>query len=338
MRMAIRMSSEPGINALRFLLMFTVVLAHAWFFIGSIAPDDPAYYLLITAQCSVPAFFIISGYFLRWREGDVFAVTRWACTKLLPLYVLWVAIYVVAAWLAGIGSLRGLVVSFVHGGPVRHLWFLPALAVALSLTSLSLRLIGPRATWVAAIALAAFGLFTGTYQLALGIDTHPIRGGILTAPLLVLFGTAIAAREVPRAPLLFGGAAVVTYLFQCYDDRLVASFSNYSALGHWSMTLATFPFALSMFLFARSLPHSRLINGIAGRKNHLLILYCIHPMIITVISWSWHWRGLSSVLLVTTLAYVLSLLCAGGFAALQRCLRELPPRAHLGGATAISRG
>src|SRR4051794_18353134 len=156
--MAIRMSSEPGINALRFLLMFTIVLALSWFFIGSIAPSDPAYYLLITAQCSVPVFFIISGYFLRWRDGDIFAVTRWAATKLLPLYVLWVAIYVVAARLAGLGSLGDLLVTFLRGGPVRHLWFLPALAVALSLTSLSLRLIGPRATWVAAIALAAFGL------------------------------------------------------------------------------------------------------------------------------------------------------------------------------------
>src|SRR5206468_5505910 len=142
-------------------------------------------------------FFITSGFFLRWQEGDALAVTRWAAGKLLPLYVIWVAIYVVAAWLAGFGSFADLVPSIFHGGPVRHLWFLPALAAGLSATSLSLRLIGPRATWVAAIALAAFGLFTGTYQLAFGIDTHPIRGGILTAPLLVLLGTAIAAREVP---------------------------------------------------------------------------------------------------------------------------------------------
>ena len=43
-------------------------------------------------------------------------------------------------------------------------------------------------------------------------------------------------------------------------------------------------------------------------------------------------------LVVTTLAYVLSLVCAGGFAALQRRLRELPPRSHLAASAAISRG
>src|SRR4051794_29436589 len=122
-RMHIRMSSEPGINAFRFLLMFLVVLGHSWSFIGRIAATDPSYYLLITAQCAVPVFFITSGYFLRWREGDALSVTRWACTKLLPLYILWVAIYIAAAWLAGLGTLPHLVGSFSHGGPVRHLWF-----------------------------------------------------------------------------------------------------------------------------------------------------------------------------------------------------------------------
>lgn len=336
--MAIQMSSEPGINAFRFILMFTVVLAHAWFFVGPIPPFDPAYYLLITAQCSVPAFFITSGYFLRWDEGHVFSVTRWAAAKLLPLYVLWVGIFIVAAWLAGMGSFRHLLFSFSHGGPVRHLWFLPALAVALSLTSLSLRLLGSRITWAAAIALAACGLFIGTYAMAAGLDTHPVRGGLFTAPLLVLFGTAIAARDVPRAPYLFGAAAVASYALQYADDRLVASFAEFASYDHWSMTAATFPFALSVFLFARSLPPTRAIKWVAERKSNLLILYCIHPMIITVIAWNWRQQGLASVLFVTALAYGLSLLCAVGFAALQRWLRRPPLRGRLAGAPAVSRG
>jgi surface polysaccharide O-acyltransferase-like enzyme len=339
--MAIRMSSEPGINAFRFLLMFTVVLAHSWWLIGTIPPLDPAYRLLITAQCAVPAFFITSGYFLRWQEGDALAVTRWAAGKLLPLYVIWVAIYIVAAWRAGFGSFAVLVPSIFHGGPVRHLWFLPALAAGLSATSLSLRLLGPRLTWLAAVTLAAFGLFSGTYQMGFGLDAHPIRGALFTAPLLVLVGTKLAASNVPRRPFLFGAAMLLAYILQLYDDRFVAGLAGYSSSKGWSTTLATIPFALAVFLFARSLPHTRLVKSIAQRKNDLLILYCIHPMIITAIGWSWHWRGMKSVLAVTVLAYALSLLCAVGFTAAHRRWREfagLHPQPRIAGAAAASRG
>jgi len=74
--MAARQSSEPGVNAMRFDLMFTVVMAHAWWLFGlPLERSFATFLLLVTAQSSVPAFFITSGYFLRWREGSPFAVT-----------------------------------------------------------------------------------------------------------------------------------------------------------------------------------------------------------------------------------------------------------------------
>ncbi len=125
---------------------------------------------------------------------------------------------------------------------------------------------------------------------------------------------------------------LLAYILQLYDDRFVAGLAGYSSSKGWSTTLATIPFALAVFLFARSLPHTRLVKSIAERKNDLLILYCIHPMIITVIGWSWHWRGMKSVLAVTVLAYALSLLCAVGFTAAHRRWREFagppPPAPH----------
>ena len=85
--MSNRVQPEPGVNAFRFVLMFPIIMWHGWWFAG----DDPsaaARRLLIAGQCSVPMFFITSGYLLRWWEGDRFAVARWALHKLLPLYVI----------------------------------------------------------------------------------------------------------------------------------------------------------------------------------------------------------------------------------------------------------
>jgi surface polysaccharide O-acyltransferase-like enzyme len=336
--MSVRQSSEPGVNAFRFVLMFTVVLSHAWWLFGPpIRSGDPSYLLLITAQCSVPAFFITSGYFLHWREGDPLAVTRWAMRKLLPLYAIWMAIYIVVTWFAGFGvvysvsawldSREGFLDLVRHvgfGASTRHLWFLLALAFALSATSLSLRLLGERRTWMLAGAVAAVGLLTGPYQMFLGLDGHAIRAQFLTAPLLVLLGVHIATSRIPRRPLLVGLAVIVAYWLQVLDDRWLATAPGYATTkARTAVTLATFPFAISAFLFARSLAPTTSLEWLSRRKHYLLIIYCIHPMILIGLNSVWDQRGLAPMLLATTFAFTLSVLAAVGVAIAHRRWREL---------------
>ncbi len=323
--MAVRQSDEPGINAFRFALMFTVVMAHAWWLFGpALARGDPSYLLLITGQCSVPAFFIISGYFLRWREADPYAVARWAVRKLLPLYLLWMAIYAVVMGLAGWGAMYILWAGVENGkGPLqvlrdvafgastRHLWFLPALAIALSVTSLSLRLLGHRRTWVLAALLAAGGLLTGPYQMFLGLEGHSIRAQFLTAPLLVLFGIYIAEAGAPRHLLLFGLAVFTAYWLQVLDDRWLATAPGFATTkARPVVTFATIPFALSAFLFARSLPRSATMEWLSKRKHYLLVIYCIHPMMLRALSLVWDWKGLAPTLVASAIGFALSLLAA----------------------------
>src|SRR5579875_2967043 len=92
---------ENGINAFRIFNLGLVILAHAMPLAAPLRHGDPQYLLLILAQCSVPMFFITSGYLLRYEEGSPFAVTRWAMIKLVPLYVIWLAVYIIFAWLLG---------------------------------------------------------------------------------------------------------------------------------------------------------------------------------------------------------------------------------------------
>lgn len=334
--MVAKQSSEHGVNAFRFVLMFTVVMSHAWWlFGGPLQRGNPSYLVLITAQCSVPAFFITSGYFLRWREGDPLAVTRWALRKLLPLYALWMAVYAVVTFLSGWGAFYTLLewrssgegfLELLHkvgfNVTTRHLWFLPALALALSATSLSLRLLGERLTWVLAIAVAAIGLLTGPYQMFLGLSGHTFRALALTSPLLVLIGVHIANADVPRRPLLIGLAVLVTYWLQVWDDRWLATAPGFTRDIRTAMTLATIPFALSVFLFARALPPSRVVEWLSARRNHLLVIYCIHPMVLTAIRAVWSRQGLASTLMVTVLAFGLSLLAAALLSRAHKRLRQ----------------
>lgn len=310
-------SSDAGVNAFRFATMFTVVFAHAWMVNGvPISAGDASYLLLITAQCAVPTFFITSGYLLRWQEGDAFAVTRWSLRKLLPLYVIWAGFYLAFAWLVGTFSPVQTFMAF--GGSTLPLWFIPALGFALSLISLSLRALGLKRTWVLAVVVAALGLFNGTYQTYFGFEANPLRASVLLAPLLVLAGVQVRLSNPPRSIAWFAAAVVVAYCLQVVDNRLLATAAAYSTEKRSQTTLATISYALSVFLFARSLPATRAVEWFAKRKRHLLIIYCIHPLLLTAFALVGTVKDIPSLLAVTTFAFLLSALAALSFAEARR--------------------
>ncbi len=317
-------SSDAGVNAFRFVTMFTVVMAHSfWLFAPPLGSAGNSGLLLMTAQCAVPTFFITSGYLLRWSEGDPFAVTRWSVRKLIPLYVIWAGLYTLFAWIAGLGSFVELVTTIGFGVGTLPLWFLPALALALSVISLSLRFLGLRRTWLLAAGLGALALFNGAYQTFLGLEANPLRGNVMLSPFLVLCGVQIRLSGPPRSLLWFGIAAVVAYWLQILDDRLIATASGYAAGRAPHMTLATIPFALSVFLFGRSLPSTPLVQWLAARKRYLIVIYCVHSMILTSFDFFPHGRGLAMLFATTMAAYALSLLVAVMLSAGHRQLREL---------------
>jgi surface polysaccharide O-acyltransferase-like enzyme len=315
-------SSEPGIDAFRFFNMFAVVFAHAWWFMGPIERDDPRYLLLMMAQCSVPTFFITSGYFLRWQEGGRFAVPRWCLTKLLPVFLFWVVVYAFLGTLVGLGSFPSMVLSTATGAQFPHLWFLPALGFAVSMTALALRTIGLRRTWILSVALAAVGLFNGTYQMFLGLEANPLRVCVLTAPLLVLIGIYFRNSNPPRWPLVFGLAVIATYCLQVWDDELVTHAPGYVVGKRVAVTLATIPYAVSVFLLARSLRPTRALEWLAARKQHLLLIYCVHPLILTLIGLVWQQRGFDTFVAVTIVTYALSALIAASLGLGRRRVRK----------------
>lgn len=304
--MSSRVPCEPGVNAVRFVLMFTVIVAHGWWFAGSAPSGDPKMYFLMIGQGSIPVFFIISGYLLRWQEGSPFGVTRWVAQKLVPVYLLWAFLYALGAWLAGLRPLFDPLGVLGFTAVTPHLWFLPALAIAVSVTSLSLRFLGVRQTWLIAGALAAIGLFNGTYQLVLGFESNPLRANLLTAPLLVLIGIYLRTTPTPTRPVLLGIAVLAGYYLQLIDDRYLLSMPAYSTDRKIGITLATFAYALAIFQFARSLPAARPLRWLEARKDYLLVIYCVHPMVLYAIGQVYTGRSFASLLVVVAITYAAS--------------------------------
>ena len=319
---------EPGINAFRIFNLTLVILAHAWFFGGPTEHGDPRRLILIIAQCSVPTFFLTSGYLLRWKEGDAFAVTRWCCRKLLPLFAVWVSLYVLIAWVDGQGSLWSLLMTVPLGGPTRHLWFLLALTLALSVVSVSLRLAGTRFSWSAAAVLAVAGLWCGTYQQWAGLEAHSIYSGILTAPLFVLIGNRLAQWNPPRWPVVFGMAVAVGYLLQVWDDRLIAAAPGYRPDRAWMVSIATVPYAVAVFLFARSL-NGRIVQKLASLRPYFATIYCIHPMILMGFGLIVKPHNFALMLGITLATLALSILAAialpASAALIRERMRDRPP-------------
>lgn len=273
-------SMGAGVDAFRVLLMLPIILVHSWHFAGPVSPGLLSYLPLMAGHAAVPFFFLASGSLLRWQEGEVMAVPRWLLRKLLPLFLVWIAIYVAAAWLAGRGSILQLIGMVDEGGPTRHLWFLPALGFALSLVAVSLRLLGRARTWLIITGMAAIGLFQGGYQLFLGFSGHWLRCGFLTAPLFVMIGVEIARRPVALRPAVAASAAVLFYLLQVADDVLIATAPAHVPHEHPTVTLATIPYAVSLFLLARSLSGGFILDRLAALRRFNVAIYCMNPLIL----------------------------------------------------------
>ena len=298
---------EPGVEAFRLLLTIPVILAHAWTFKGDQSVGALHYLPLMLGHIAVPFFFIASGTLLRWQEGQPLAVVRWSWYKLAPLFAFWMSLYIVAAWFAGRGTFLQLVASIPLGGPTRHLWFLPALGFALSLVAVSLRLLGWRRTWIITIALAGTGLLIGGYLSFWGYGTRWLRVAYLTAPLFVMIGVALKDLPPLGRPVWLGLAALGCYALQVADDLWLSTSAGYRLTEHPTVTLATIPFALVVFLWARELSSGTVVNGLASLGRFGLIIYCLHPLFLMVLLNAIPYRSYGMTFAMTLAALALSI-------------------------------
>lgn len=208
----------PALDRFRLLAAVLVVAIHTGP-LGSFAPAADLWLTRVLARVAVPYFAMVSGYFL--ARGHWQGTGRlWRHT--LGLYALSVLLYLPMNLYAG-NPVTGQ--SLLLDGTCYHLWYLPALLLALPLARL---LAGTGwAGWAAAGGLYLIGLggdsYYGLAEELPGLKSlydlvfrfwQYTRNGLFFLPLFLLLGAAFAARPRPHvgqsARLALAGLGTMT--------------------------------------------------------------------------------------------------------------------------------
>jgi hypothetical protein len=115
----------------RYLLLAGVIALHL---LGAVPADRLGLWTVAVQNLShvaVPVFLVTAGYFLSWRTRSYRRCIIQPLDRLLPLHLFWLGIYIVHYCVTvRLGWDWGPQIV-MNGGPAYHLWFLPALLVAL---------------------------------------------------------------------------------------------------------------------------------------------------------------------------------------------------------------
>ena len=329
--------SFAALDAFRLIAALLVVAIHTSP-LASLSPDADFLLTRVAGRLAVPFFFMVTGCFLL-NDGGV----RRFLSRTARLYALSIALYLPLNFYAGgmsaIEWLRGLLIE----GTFYHLWYLPAVLLAVP-AAFFLRKLRP---WL------GFALAGVLYLIGLGGDSW--HGVVCRAPAVAAFYDGLLAAlphtralmaplflllgaQLPRAlDVLRARTSRLTALCAaCFAASLAIMGAEalwLRALGaprHDSMTLALPLCAAFLFLTLLSL------NGARCRAASEMstAVYILHPWCIVLVRGFAKLTGTQAVWIGNSLAHflltaALSLALAAGWTAILRSLRRRGPRASL---------
>ena len=329
--------SFAALDAFRLIAALLVVAIHTSP-LASLSPDADFLLTRVAGRLAVPFFFMVTGCFLL-NDGGV----RRFLGRTARLYALSIALYLPLNFYAGgmsaIEWLRGLLIE----GTFYHLWYLPAVLLAVP-AAFFLRKLRP---WL------GFALAGALYLIGLGGDSW--HGVVCRAPAVAAFYDGLLAAlphtralmaplflllgaQLPRAlDALRARTGHLTALCAACFAALLAIMGAEAlwlrALGaprHDSMTLALPLCAAFLFLTLLSL------NGARCRAASEMstAVYILHPWCIVLVRGFAKLTGTQAVWIGNSLAHflltaALSLALAAGWTAILRRLRRREPRASL---------
>lgn len=157
------------IDVLKFVLALFVIVRHC----GQVffEPNE-TFYLVFTdviSPIAVPLFFMLSGYLFFSKEATVKRLGR-QVLRIAKLYLVWTVIYtpfILKSLLHRTLSIYEFIKNFFFSGSYYHLWFLPALIVALVFVYFLRYYLGSRVSFGICLLLFIIGLFGDTYTFLL---------------------------------------------------------------------------------------------------------------------------------------------------------------------------
>jgi surface polysaccharide O-acyltransferase-like enzyme len=261
-----------GVDAARWLLCFPVAFLHSMPRPDSGAPPTVAVLIAIACRGAVPFFFVASGYFASSRHSLA------PFKRLAPVYVAWLLIYSIADYNLWQLLRPG---TWATGGTALHLWFLPALIVAVTAIPASVDHWGAKITGALCILAAGCGVSFDAYRLVIDM---PVIGGtrLMTAPLLVYCGIMIRRIGLSVPPI----SALLVFAFACAlafgEEALIARLAHAPIVSHAAVA-ATFLMGPALFLCAKGIGQapswmSRLgAISLGVYAAHLLFVWLLLP-------------------------------------------------------------
>ncbi|NLH83184.1 MAG: acyltransferase [Phyllobacteriaceae bacterium] len=287
------------IDMMRFVAFATIATIHvSWVDTRDVGARSV---LLLMLRYSLPFFFMTSGWFAARHLGDDVAYLRRVILRLGGLFVVWELVFnAIHFFVHDLGyrpmpttahdAIVYLAATLNGGGVAFHLWFLPWLAVSITIF-LGLARLGWTAVWIGTASLYVIGLavgpyneFTGVFDVVARIYPDPLaftaRNGPFFGPLFVAFGAWFARRQdlvaqVPRgvAPmvvifgfLLFAGEAI---FISRHGVKMVANFN---------FLVGSVIFAPALFVVILRAPVDRVTTAMARLGRHGLGMYCLHAL------------------------------------------------------------
>ncbi len=305
-----RPDRNTSIDAMRYVFSFAIVLLHC--LPPAQHPPYPDWAALVAIACrvSVPFFFITSGYFLRPLARLDLSVVFKPLNRLLPIYLFWMLAYFVFLQICPIQQWSFSPRDMISGGSAFHLWFLPALGLALVLVSAGTSLTGIRATGTLCVVLAAIGVIFSSYHNVLHLPGNPQRGGLFVAPLFVYLG--LCAKVGNWTLGRWAAPAIgLSYIALILEEWLIYRASHAAVFVSHDFTIATYLVGLTCFLGVRQIPRSKFVDRLAWSGRISLTVYATHVfflwLLAPVIGNDEIWRVGILTLLCFGLATILSL-------------------------------
>lgn len=303
------MSKSYGIEYLRLIGFFAVVVIHAnaldlfgdWRVTGYVSDQ--------LSRFAVPGFFIISGYL--WKREEIakpHAASWKLVSKIVPIFVAWIAIYMIAEFSGlyprefGVKIAAYLAVPFT-GGPGFHLWFLSALVLGSALCWIAIDRFGERTALISACCLYASGVLIGTYGHLWGLrfPLFTYRNGIIEAPVLLMIGYLLQGSRFLHANRLFFATMALGGIVVQISEGILSG--RFPATVEYSF--GTVPFSVGLFGLFLSVNISD-----RGWGKAVLGAYLIHLFVLKVLAAHLVSTGPLPAFTVTIAAALMSLVIA----------------------------
>lgn len=241
----------PALDYLKIILTILVIAIHFAPFGSPSAMDNLNFYTTqYFTRIAVPGFFVMSSFLIfskcNYDNFDIHYVMA-KCKHFLYLYLIWTAIYgfyIFKSWQHGRKTLLELIRDFFFVGSYLHLWYFPAIILALFLTGLLLKLrLKPWTITIIASIFYCLGLLGHTYfrlnEIFIGAEArdfvlnylkifYTTRNGLFEGFLFVAVGMLLAHKKdffENISPVLTSILIGLFFIINILEVNLVKHFS-----------------------------------------------------------------------------------------------------------------